>query len=143
MENNNGFIATKKEHITYNIFWLGQNILWGFVSTYLASYLTLGIGLSPLTGAAILIGPRVWDAINDTIFGYIVDKYRFKNGQQFMPWIRIGTFAIGLMGIVLYSIPKNIAETIKIIWFIVAYVIFLCFIYILRCSCFFDVYCYD
>ena len=123
MEKNN-WIASKKEHITYNIFWLGQNILWGFVSTYLASYLTLGLGLNPLTGAAILIGPRVWDAINDTIFGYIVDKYRWKNGQQFMPWIKIGTFAIGLMGIVLYSIPKSLADTTKIIWFILAYVVF-------------------
>ena len=107
MKDNRGWIATKKEHITYNIFWLGQNILWGYVSNYLASYLNMGLGLDPLKAAAILIGPRIWDAVNDTIFGYIVDRYRFKNGQQFMPWIKIGTFGIGVMGIVLFSIPKH------------------------------------
>ena len=124
MKDNRGWIATKKEHITYNIFWLGQNILWGYVSNYLASYLNMGLGLDPLKAAAILIGPRIWDAVNDTIFGYIVDRYRFKNGQQFMPWIKIGTFGIGVMGIVLFSIPKTLPDIGKIIWFTLAYVIF-------------------
>lgn len=121
---NNGWIATKKEHVTYNIFWLGQNILWGFVSNYLASYLNMGLGIDPLKAAAVLIGPRIWDAVNDTLFGYIVDKYRFKNGQQFMPWIKIGTFGIGVVGIVLFAIPKSLADTAKIIWFVLAYMIF-------------------
>ena len=123
-KNNNGWIASKKEHVTYNIFWLGQNIMWGFVSNYLASYLNMGLGIDPLVAAAVLIGPRVWDAINDTIFGYIVDRFRFKNGQQFMPWIKIGTFAIGIVGIALFAIPKTLPETWKVIWFVVGYVIF-------------------
>lgn len=116
--------ATKKEHVTYNLFWLGQNIMWGFVSNYLASYLNMGLGIDPLAAAAVLIGPRIWDAVNDTIFGYIVDRYRFKNGQQFMPWIKIGTFGIGVVGIVLFAIPKSLTQTAKIIWFVLAYVLF-------------------
>lgn len=124
MKTNNNWQATRKEHTTYNIFWLGQNILWGFVSNYLASYLNMGLGIDALTAAAVLIGPRIWDAVNDTIFGYIVDKHRFKNGQQFMPWIKIGTFGIGLMGMILFAIPKAMANMGKIIWFVIAYVIF-------------------
>lgn len=124
MKDNDIWIASKKEHITYNIFWLGQNILWGYVSSYLASYLNMGLGIDARTAAAILIGPRIWDAVNDTIFGYIVDKYRFKNGQQFMPWIKIGTFGIGIMGMVLFAIPKELALKGKIIWFVLAYTVF-------------------
>ena len=124
MENNKGWIATKKEHVTYNMFWLGQNIMWGYISNYLATYLNMGLGLDPLKAAALLIGPRIWDAVNDTIFGYIVDRYRFKNGQQFMPWIRIGTFAIGIVGIVLFAIPKNIPDVGKMVWFVLAYVVY-------------------
>lgn len=121
---NKGPMATKAEHVTYNIFWLGQNIMWGFVSSYLASYLNMGLGLDPIKAAAVLLGPRIWDAVNDTIFGYVVDRYRFKNGQQFMPWIKIGTFGIGIVGIALFAIPKSMPDIGKIIWFVLAYVIF-------------------
>lgn len=117
-------VATPREHITYNLFWLGQNLLWGFVSNYLASYLNMGLGIDSLAAAAILVGPRIWDAVNDTLFGYIVDRHRFKNGQQFMPWIRIGTFGIGIVGIVMFAIPRGLPQTSKIIWFVITYVLF-------------------
>lgn len=124
MKNNTNWIATKREHRTYNIFWFGQNILWGYVSSYMATYLNMGLGIDAVKAAAVILGPRIWDAINDTLFGYIVDRFRFKNGQQFMPWIKIGTFGIGVAGIALFSIPKTLAEPLKIVWFVLGYVIF-------------------
>ena len=93
---NNGYKATRAEHLTYNLFWFGQNLLWGYAG-FLASYLTLGLGIAPEAAAAAMLAPQVWDAINDTLFGYVVDRFRFKNGQQFMPWIKIGTFGIGVI----------------------------------------------
>ncbi len=120
---NNGFIATRAEHATYNLFWFGQNLLWGYAG-FLATYLTLGLGIDAAKAATVIFAPQVWDAINDTLFGYVVDKFRFKNGQQFMPWVKIGTFGIGVMTIVMFSIPASLREDLKIAWFIAAYVIF-------------------
>ena len=118
-----GFIATRAEHATYNLFWFGQNLLWGYAG-FIATYLTMGLGIDATKAASVIFAPQVWDAINDTLFGYIVDKFRFKNGQQFMPWVKIGTFAIGVVTIVMFSIPQSLAENAKIIWFIAAYVLF-------------------
>lgn len=120
---NNGYKATRAEHLTYNLFWFGQNLLWGYAG-FLASYLTLGLGIAPEAAAAAMLAPQVWDAVNDTLFGYVVDRFRFKNGQQFMPWIKIGTFGIGVITIAMFSIPATLSQSAKILLFIVAYVVF-------------------
>lgn len=119
----NGFIATRAEHATYNLFWFGQNLLWGYAG-FLATYLTMGLGMDPALAATVIFAPQVWDAVNDTLFGYIVDRFRFKNGQQFMPWVKIGTFGIGVMSIVMFSIPASLKQSSKIIWFVLSYIVF-------------------
>jgi len=119
----NGFVATRAEHATYNLFWFGQNLLWGYAG-FLATYITMGLGIDAATAASIIFAPQIWDAINDTLFGYIVDRFRFKNGEQFMPWVKIGTFGIGVATIVMFAIPPSLAQRAKVIWFIIAYVIF-------------------
>lgn len=119
----NGFVATRAEHATYNLFWFGQNLLWGYAG-FLATYLTMGLGIDAATAASIIFAPQIWDAINDTLFGYIVDRFRFKNGDQFLPWVKIGTFGIGVTTIVMFAIPPSLDQRAKVVWFIIAYVIF-------------------
>ncbi len=119
----NGFVATRAEHATYDLFWFGQNLLWGYAG-FLATYLTMGLGIDAATAASIIFAPQIWDAINDTLFGYIVDRFRFKNGEQFMPWVKIGTFGIGVATIVMFAIPPSLEQRAKVVWFIIAYVIF-------------------
>ena len=36
----------------------------------------------------MLLGKRVFDALNDPIAGAIIDAYRFKNGEKLLPWIK-------------------------------------------------------
>lgn len=117
-----GYIATRKEHFTYSLFFFGQNLLWGFAGL-VVTYLT-DIGLTAALAGTILIVPKIWDAINDTIFGVIVDKTRFKNGQKFLPWVKIGVAAIGVTTLLMFAIPASTPQTLKIIWFVVAYILF-------------------
>lgn len=117
-----GYIAAPKEHRSYCLFFLGQNILWtfiGFISTFLTD-----IGIPAARAAAILLVPKIWDAVNDTIFGYIVDRHNFKNGQKFMPWVRIGTAAVGITTVAIFVIPPSLSEAVKVVWFIIAYMLF-------------------
>ena len=123
MKKNNDFIASRAEHATYNLFWFGQNLLWGYAG-FLATYLTIGLDIDPIKAAAIIFGPQIWDAINDTLFGYIIDRFRWKNGQQFMPWVKIGTFGIGIITIAMFSIPASLALNTKVVWFVGCYLLF-------------------
>ena len=92
-KNQPGWQTRKQERIAYCLFFLGQNILWGFAG-YVETFLT-DIGIAAAAAAAILLVPKLWDAVNDVLFGYLVDRHVFKNGMKFLPWVRIGTAAVG------------------------------------------------
>ncbi len=117
-----GYVTSAGERRSYAIFFLGQNLIWGFIG-YISTFLT-DIGISAAKAAAILIVPKIWDAVNDTIFGYIVDRHKFKNGQKFLPWVKFGTAAVGITTIAIFLIPHNLSEALKIVWFIAAYLLF-------------------
>lgn len=117
-----GFATSKKERFAYCLFFLGQNILWGYAG-YVETFLT-DVGIAAGTAAVILLVPKLWDAINDMIFGYLIDRTTFKNGQKFIPWVKIGVTAIGLTTVALFAIPESASQVVKIVWFLVAYILF-------------------
>ena len=116
------FQTTKKERFAYCLFFLGQNILWGYAG-YVETFLT-DIGIAAATAAVILLIPKLWDAANDVLFGYLMDRNTFKNGQKFLPWVRIGTAAIGVTTVALFAIPESMGSAMKVAWFLVAYILF-------------------
>lgn len=121
-QNKLGFITSGKERFAYCLFFLGQNILWGYAG-YVSTFLT-DVGIAAATAAVILLVPKLWDAVNDILFGYLIDRFRFKNGQKFIPWVRIGVTAIGLTTVAIFAIPPTLSESIKVVWFLVAYILF-------------------
>ena len=122
MSEKKGFVTSKKERFAYCLFFLGQNILWGYAG-YIETFLT-DIGIAAGTAAVLLFIPKLWDAINDTLFGYIVDRVTFKNGQKFIPWVRIGVSAIGITTVALFAIPESQSQAVKVVWFLIAYILF-------------------
>lgn len=121
-QRNKHFQTTKKARIAYCLFFLGQNILWGYAG-YVETFLT-DIGITAATAAAILLVPKLWDAVNDVLFGYLMDRFTFRNQQKFLPWVRIGTSAIGITTIALFAIPSTMQQNLKVLWFLIAYILF-------------------
>ena len=117
-----GWQTGKRERIAYCLFFLGQNILWGFAG-YVETFLT-DVGIAAATAAVILLVPKLWDAVNDVLFGYLVDRHVFKSGLKFLPWVRIGTAAVGITTVALFAIPASLSESVKVVWFLVAYLLF-------------------
>ncbi len=114
--------TSKKERFAYCLFFLGQNILWGYAG-YVETFLT-DIGIAAASAAMILLIPKLWDAANDVLFGYLMDRFTFPGGQRFLPWVRIGTAAIGITTAALFAIPQSMGDTGKILWFLLAYILF-------------------
>ena len=119
---NPNYMTTFKERLSYWTYFVGQNIYYNITAAFISTYLAMqGIDLAKV--AVVLLIVKVWDAINDPIFGYIFDKVKFKNGQKSLPWLRIATALIPVVTIILFSIPSGLSETGKLIWFGVAYVL--------------------
>ncbi|MBQ6999647.1 MAG: MFS transporter [Oscillospiraceae bacterium] len=116
------YMTTRKERISYWTYFVGQNIYYNITAAFISTYLAMqGINLAKV--AVVLLIVKVWDAINDPIFGFIFDKVKFKNGQKSLPWLRIATALIPVVTIILFSIPSALSETGKLIWFGAAYVL--------------------
>jgi len=118
----NHYMTTKKEQLSYWTYFIGQNIYYNITAAFISTYLAMqGIHLAKV--AMVLLVVKIWDAVNDPIFGYIFDKVKFKNGQKSLPWLRLATALIPVVTIVLFAIPSSLSETGKLIWFGTAYVL--------------------
>ena len=116
------YMTTPRERISYWTYFVGQNIYYNITAAFISTYLAMqGISLAKV--AIVLLIVKVWDAVNDPIFGFIFDKVRFKNGQKSLPWLKIAVLLIPIVTIILFSIPGGMSETGKLVWFGVAYLL--------------------
>ena len=117
-----GYMTTFKERLSYWTYFIGQNIYYNITAAFISTYLAMqGVNLAKV--AIVLLIVKIWDAVNDPIFGFIFDKVKFKNGQKSLPWLRISTALIPIVTIILFSIPSALGETGKLVWFGAAYVL--------------------
>ena len=116
------YMTTFKERLSYWTYFIGQNIYYNLTAVFISTYLVFQ-GIDPVKSGLVLLIVKVWDAINDPIFGYIFDKVKFKRNQKCLPWLRIAVTLIPAVTILLFSIPVGMGETGKLIWFGVAYVL--------------------
>lgn len=116
------FQTTLKERNSYGLYFTGQNIYYALITGYLVTFMMFqGIDLSKT--AAVMLVVKVWDAVNDALFGAIFDKVKFKSGQKCLPWIKISTAFIAAATILIFSMPTSLSENIKLIWFAAAYLL--------------------
>ena len=116
------YMTTFKERLSFWTYFVGQNVYYNITFIYLSAYLAMqGIALWKVS--LVLLAVKVWDAVNDPIFGYIFDKVKFKNGLKSLPWLRIAVIFIPIVTIAVFTIPGGFSETGKLIWFAVAYLL--------------------
>lgn len=114
--------TTNKERKSYYIYFTGQNMIYTLVTTILATALLFqGVDVQKAAGITLFI--KIWDAVNDAVFGCIFDKVRFKSGKKFMPWLKISLVAIPVATVLLFSMPKDGSEAFKLAWYAITYML--------------------
>ena len=117
-----GWTTEPVERMSYYSYFAGQNMIYTLFNVCLTTYL-LFLGIDPIKSATVMLVVKVWDAVNDTLFGVIFDSIKFKSGKKYLPWIRVSTILIPLATILTFIIPKGSSEAIKLGWFAVAYIL--------------------
>ncbi len=117
-----GWQTSSKERKSYYVYFAGQNAIYHLISTFLTTYLMFQ-GVDLAKSAAVMLAVKVWDAINDAVFGVIFDAVKFKSGKKYLPWLKISTALTPIATLLLFCIPKSAGETQKLLWFAVAYII--------------------
>ena len=110
------------ERASYYSYFAGQNMIYTLFNVCLTTYL-LFLGIDPIKSATVMLIVKIWDAVNDTLFGAIFDMIKFKSGKKYLPWIRISTILIPIATILTFIIPSNSSESFKLGWFAIAYIL--------------------
>lgn len=109
---NSRYMTTFSERLAYWTYFVGQNVYYNITAAFISTYLAMqGIDLAKV--AIVLLIVKVWDAVNDPIFGFIFDKVKFKNGQKSLPWLRIAVLLIPVVTIILFSIPSALSKPVS------------------------------
>ena len=117
-----GWTTEPGERISYYSYFAGQNMIYTLFNVCLTTYL-LFLGIDPIKSATVMLVVKVWDAVNDTLFGVIFDSIKFKSGKKYLPWIKVSTVLIPIATVLTFVIPAGSSQTVKLAWFAVAYIL--------------------
>lgn len=115
---------TFRERLGFAVAVFGQNLVYNWLALYLLIYLYDGLGLSKgaiATLTIILTAVRVWDAVNDLLIGFFVDRTRTRWGT-FRPYILATAVPVALLTWGLFSIPAG-AERTQLVVIAIAYLV--------------------
>jgi sugar (glycoside-pentoside-hexuronide) transporter len=119
MKKNNDYVTSSVERLSYGAYFIGQLFFYILVTNFLQLYMT-DIGIPAAVVGGVFIIAKIWDAINDPLFGIIVDKVNMKKGK-FIPWVRLSTILIPISTDFMFATPSTFSVQVKIIWALFAY----------------------
>jgi len=94
--------VTRVQKYSFGIGAFGKDLIVNLIGIYLMFYLTDVLGVSAAFVGTLYFVARIWDAINDPVMGFIVDKTRTRWGK-FRPWILIGTLINSVATLILFT----------------------------------------
>ncbi len=121
-----------RERFNYYLSDTGRLFGTAVFSLFMTSFLALrGVNLAVLAGVMLVL--KIVDAVDDVIFGYLIDRLKITEWKAFrkitgegkyLPWFRLTFFLFPLFTVVFYLMPSDLPTGAKIAWFIVTYLLY-------------------
>ena len=106
--------------IGYSFGEIGSQCSWTLISSYLTVFYTDVVGLTPAVISVIMLVARIWDAVNDPMFGAIAENTQTRWGR-FRPYILWGAPLLALFNCLTF-LNLDIPNSWKAIWCAVTYI---------------------
>ncbi len=115
-------LATRTK-LFYGIGDLGNAVVNSAVQFFLMKFYTDGALILPaLAGNALLLG-KIWDAVNDPLFGWISDRTHSPLGKRRVYMI-FGAIPLAIAIALLWFVPPGISQTLTFIWIAFSFILF-------------------
>ena len=79
-----------------------SNLCWTFVGSYLSVFYTDVVGMAPAVASAIMLIAKIWDGVNDPMFGAIAERTNTKWGR-FRPYILFGAPILAVLSVLTFT----------------------------------------
>ena len=115
-------MITAKDTIGYALGDASGQFIFGLIGVFLSMFYTDVLGITPVQLALLMLLARLWDGINDPIWGAIVDRLKPTRHGRFRPWVLWGSFPLAASAIMMFSNPGW--GNLNIVWAYLGYVAF-------------------
>lgn len=85
-------------------------------------YTDAALILPALAGSALLIG-KIWDAINDPLFGWLTDRTKSKLGKRRV-YMLFGAIPLGISVALLWFVPPGLSQVMTFVWIAGTFIVF-------------------
>ncbi len=99
-------IHSRLGHLLYSLGAVPSALPYNMISSWLLVFYTLYAGLSLIEFGFLLLFYGIWNAINDPLIGYYMDKLKPKRGRR-VPWIIYGTIPMTIGFMALWWVPYS------------------------------------
>ena len=113
---------TKTNIASFALAGFGQNLIIGFVNSYILFFYTDVFLIGAAPAGVLMIISRIYDAVDDPLMGTIIDKTRTKWGKM-RPYILFTILPLIISTASLFFMPPGLGQTGKIIYAYITYIL--------------------
>ncbi|NVM19276.1 MAG: MFS transporter [Candidatus Lokiarchaeota archaeon] len=104
-------VHSRLGHLLYSLGAVPSALPYNMIGSWLLTFYTIEVGLSLIEFGLLFMIYGFWNAINDPLIGFYMDKLKPKKGRR-VPWIIYGTIPMTLGFIGLWWVPFNTKDLI-------------------------------
>ena len=113
-----------KDKIGYAMGDFGSCLVFGLTQSVMNKYYTDGLGIAVASVLIMTIIARIWDAINDPIWGRLIDGAKPKADGRYRRWIKIFAVPVALSAVLMFVGNPTWAHSTKLVYIYVTYILF-------------------
>lgn len=117
-----GYVVPKKELNMFAIGAMGQGMIYAMMSSYISDYYVNVLQLPLAFVLILMLGARIWDAINDPLMGMIADRRQPTKRGKMKKYILYAVPPIAVLTLLMYYAPE-MSTTSLMIYAAVTYIL--------------------
>ena len=114
----------RRDKIGYAMGDVASLLVFGLVQSVLQKYYTDVLGLSIVSIMVMFIFARVWDAVNDPIWGRIVDGMKPRPDGRYRRWLKVFAVPVAVSAVLMFLKIPGMSRSGYFIYATVTYVMF-------------------
>ena len=113
-----------KDKIGYAMGDVGSCLVFGLVQSVLQRFYTDILQISIVSIMLMMVVARIWDAVNDPIWGRIIDNARVGSDGRYRRWIKIFAIPVAVSAVLMFIKIPGLSEKGYLIYAYVTYILF-------------------
>ena len=113
-----------RDKIGYAMGDLASCLVFGLTQSVLNKYYTDVLEISVLSVMVMTIIARIWDAINDPIWGRIIDGAKKYPDGRYRHWIKVFSVPTALAAVLMFADVRGFSSGARVAWIYFSYILF-------------------